>query len=127
MNSIGKSMAKPILSKRKSDAIANGAFLIGLGVLLFSNEWWPGILLVLWASLFLRQYLTGRIYDSLISTIILVGLFVVSFIKINWSVIIPVLFVIGGIYLIFREYFYAEESIEEETLDETSEDADRHK
>jgi len=34
-----------------------------------------------------------------------------------------VLFVIGGIYLIFREYFYAEETIEEETIKETS-DAD---
>lgn len=120
-------MAKPLLTKRKSDAIANGAFLIGLGILLFTNAWWPGILLVLWISLFFRQYLTGRVYDAFISTVILVGLFLVSFIKINWSVIIPVLFVIGGIYLIFREYFYAEETIEEETLDETSEDANRDK
>ncbi len=120
-------MAKPILTKRKSDAIANGAFLIGIGILLFSNAWWPGILLVLWVSLFLRQYLTGRFYDALMSTIILVGLFLVSFIKIQWSVIIPVLFVIGGIYLIFREYFYADETIEEETLNETSNDDIRDK
>lgn len=119
-------MVMPILTKRKADAISNGAFLIGLGILLFTNYWWPGILLVLWVSLFLRQYLTGRFYDTLISTIILVGLFIVSFIKLNWSVLIPVLFVIGGIYLIFREYFYAEETIEEETLDET-EDADKPK
>lgn len=120
-------MAKPMLTKRKSDAIANGAFLIGIGILLFTNEWWPGILLVLWISLFLRQYLTGRIYDALVSTIILVGLFLITFIKLNWSVIIPVLFVIGGIYLIFREYFYADETIEEETLDETSDDINRDK
>lgn len=120
-------MSKPLISKRKADAIANGGFLIGLGILLFTNSWWPGILLVIWASLFLRQYLTGRNYDAFISTVILVGLFLVTFIKINWSVIIPVLFVIGGIYLIFREYFYAEETIEEETLNETSEDADRDK
>lgn len=120
-------MAKPILTKRKADAMANGAFLIGLGILLFTNAWWPGILLVLWVSLFLRQYLTGRYYDAFISTIILVGLFLVAFIKINWSVIIPVLFVIGGIYLIFREYFYAEETIEEETLDETLDDENRGK
>lgn len=120
-------MVRPLLTKRKSDAIANGAFLIGIGILFFTNAWWPGILLILWISLFLRQYLTGRIYDALISTIILVGLFLISFLKINWSVLIPVLFVIGGIYLIFREYFYADETIEEETLDETSEDANRHK
>ncbi len=120
-------MAKPMVSKRKADAISNGAFLIGLGILLFTDHWWPNILLVLWVTLFLRQYLTGRNYDALVSTVILIGLFVVSFIKINWSVIIPVLFVIGGIYLIFREYFYAEETIEDETLNETSDDADKHK
>lgn len=120
-------MAKPFLTKRKADGISNGAFLIGLGVLLFTQAWWPGILLVLWICLFLRQYLTGRWYDAFLSTVILVGLFFVSFIKVNWSVIIPVLFVIGGIYLIFREYFYAEETIEEETLDETEDDAGRNK
>lgn len=118
-------MVKPILTKRKADAFSNGAFLIGLGILLFTGAWWPGILLVLWVSLFLRQYLTGRLYDAFLSTVILVGLFLVSFIKINWSVIIPVLFVIGGIYLIFREYFYAEETIEEETLDETEDARDK--
>jgi predicted membrane protein len=108
-------MAKSILSKRKADAISNGAFFIGLGILLFTNAWWPGILIVLWIALVLRQYLTGRNYDAVLSTIILVGLFLISYVKIDWSVLIPVLFVIGGIYLIFREYFYAEETIEKET------------
>lgn len=120
-------MAKPIMTKRKADAIANGAFFIGIGILLFTNSWWPSLLLVLWVSLFLRQYLTGRIYDAFLSSVILIGLFLITFIKINWSVIIPVLFVIGGIYLIFKEYFYSEESIEEEIIDETSDDANRDK
>lgn len=120
-------MVKPLVVKRKADAMANGIFLIGLGILLFTNAWWPGILLVLWISLFLRQFLTGRLYDAFLSTVILVGLFLVTYIKLNWSVILPVLFVIGGIYLIFREYFYADETIEEQTLDETSEDDHRDK
>jgi hypothetical protein len=118
----GKFMVSSMVTKRKADAISNGAFLIGLGILLFTNAWWPGILLVLWTSLFLRQYLTGRFYDAFMSTFILIGLFIIAFIKINWSVLIPVLFVIGGIYLIFREYFYAEETLEEETLDETEDE-----
>jgi hypothetical protein len=121
-------MAKPLVTKKKADAISNGAFLIGIGILLFTNDWWPGILLVIWASLFLRQYLTGRLYDAFLSTVILVGLFIISFIKINWSVLLPVLFVIGGIYLIFREYFYADETIENETVeDETLDDGKRDK
>lgn len=111
-------MAKPLLTQSKANALSNGAFLIGLGVLIFTGAWWPGFLLVLWVSLIVRQLFTGRHYDALLSTVILIGLFLVAYIKINWSVLIPVLFVIGGIYLIFREYFYADEGIEEENLDE---------
>ncbi|MBS4167173.1 MULTISPECIES: hypothetical protein [unclassified Neochlamydia] len=120
-------MAKPLVSKKKADAISNGAFLVGLGILLYTHDWWPGILLVLWIAVLLRQYLTGRVYDTIVSTIILLGLFLVSFIKINWSVIIPILFVIGGTYLIFREYFYADESVENEILDERPRNANEHK
>lgn len=115
-------MPKPLLSKKKAISISNGAALVGLGMLIYSNKWWPGVLLVFWVALVLRQSLTGRYYDAILSTIILVGLFLVAYIKINWSVLIPVLFVIGGIYLIFREFFYADDSLEDEILNENSED-----
>lgn len=120
-------MAKPILKKRKAAALSNGVFLVGLVILLFASAWWPGILLVLWITLFLRQYLTGRNYDAFLSTVILMGLFLIAYVKINWSVIIPVLFVIGGVYLIFREYFYSEESIEEEEIKDEIEINERDK
>jgi hypothetical protein len=101
-------MSAPILSKRKSDAIANGAFLISLGILFYTNAWWPGILLAIWVTLALRQYFTGRMYDLAISTFILVGLFLITLLKLDWAILMPVLFVVGGIYIIFREYFFAE-------------------
>jgi hypothetical protein len=96
-------------SKRKADAISNGVFLVCLGILFYTRFWWPGILLALWALLVVRQYLTGRMYDLIISSIILLGLFVVNYFNINWSILMPALFVVGGIYLIFREYYYSEE------------------
>lgn len=107
-------MALPILSKRKSDAIANGVFLAGIGILLYTHAWWPGILLVIWLSLATRQYFTQRIYDLIISSVILLGLFIVTLFNINWEILMPVLLVVGGIYIIFREYFFAEDFDDED-------------
>ncbi|MBS4167383.1 hypothetical protein [Parachlamydia sp. AcF125] len=107
-------MAEPLLSKGKADAIANGVFLICLGILLYSSErWWPGILLAIWGSLAVRQYLTGRIFDFAISSFILLGLFLATIFQISWSTLMPLLFVIGGVYLVVREYWFTE-SIEQE-------------
>lgn len=103
-----------ILSKRKADAISNGIFLICLGILVYTNAWWPGILLALWATLATRQFLTNRLYDLLWSTVLLVGLFLVTIFDLNWSVLVPVLLVLGGIHLIFREYCAAEGAGEDE-------------
>jgi hypothetical protein len=105
------------MSKRKADAISNGFFLVGIGVLVFTNAWWPGILVVLWATLAVRQFLTGRLYDLIITSLILLGLTFVTWMDIDLWVIVPVLLVLGGIHIIFREYSMAE-GLEEEPLDE---------
>lgn len=107
------------MSKRKADAISNGVFLIGIGILLFTNTWWPGILLVIWAVLATRQYLTGRTYDLILSTVLLIGLFLITILKVTWSVIVPVLLVLGGIHIIFREYCVAEGAEDENPIEET--------
>lgn len=117
-------MNRPLLSKNKADAISNGAFLVILGMLIYSNNWWPWILLALWAWTGLRQLLTGRSYDFVVSTIILLGLFVISLFNIKWSILMPVLFIIGGIYIIFREYFFAQDSNGEDVAEEIKDDAD---
>jgi predicted membrane protein len=113
-----------ILPKRKSDAISNGVFLITLGILFFTNSWWPGILLALWAVLVVRQYFTGRYYDLIITSIILLGLFVINYFNIGWDILMPVLFVIGGIYIIFREYFFSDDVSVEDKIQEIQEDID---
>ena len=101
-------MNMPNLSKKKADAISNGVFLIALAVLFYTQAWWPGILAAIWITLATRQFLNGRVYDLFISTIILIGLFLFYYLNIDWSILIPVLFVIGGIYIISKEYYYAE-------------------
>jgi len=117
-------MVQPILSKRKAEAISNGAFLIGLGILFYTNAWWPGILLVIWAALAIRQFFSGRLYDLFISSFILIGLFIISLFKFDWAILMPVLFIIGGIYIIFHEYFFAEDTNGEEKSQEIQDDID---
>ena len=102
-------MAAPILSRKKAEAISNGVFLIALAILLYTGFWWPGILLAIWSMLATRQYLSGRTYDLIISSVILIGLFIFYFFNVDWSVFMPVLFVVGGLYIIFREYYFTEE------------------
>lgn len=110
-----------MMSKKKADAISNGVFLISLGILAFTDLWWPGILLVLWVTLGIRQFFSGRYYDFAMSTILLLGLFAISLLQFNWSVLAPVLLVLGGIHIIFREYSLAAgaEEDEEEYIEET--------
>lgn len=112
-------MSHLVISKRKADAISNGVFLVCLGILVFTNAWWPGILLALWATLAVRQYLTNRTYDLVMTSILLLGLFGIIFFKFNWSILIPVLLVLGGIHIIFREYCVAEGIEEEDPIEET--------
>ena len=101
-------MSRVILEKRKADALANGVFLVALGILFYTGFWWPGILLALFANLAIRQYFTGRMFDLTISSIILLGLFGLSLFRVSWDILMPLLFIFGGFYIIFKEYFYAD-------------------
>lgn len=121
------------VSKKKADAFANGAFLIALGVLIFTGAWWPGILLAIWIMLAIRQFFTARFYDLAITSVILLGLYAISFFNINWTFLMPVLFVVGGLYIIFREFFFSDETeldIEKEDeleIEEKKDDSDHGK
>jgi len=97
------------LSKKKADAIGNGVFLMMLGILLYTNDWWPWILIALAISFGLRQLLTNRIKDMIISLSLFGILFVISFFKLTFTSILPWLFVIVGAYVVLREYFYEDE------------------
>lgn len=106
------------ISKRKAEAISSGLFLIALGLLFYLDAWWPGILLAIWVFLATRQSLMGRHFDMIVTTFILVGLFSVITFNISWAVLGPLLFVVGGAYIIFREFFLAHESNEKRRADE---------
>ena len=98
-------MSQPLTTHQRANSISTGIFLISLGILFYTNYWWPGILLALAVTVGVKEYLRGRIYDLVLSVVILGGLFVFFYFSPNWSVAVPVLFTIAGIWIIFREYF----------------------
>ena len=117
-------MKHPKFPQKRAKIISNGIFLISLGVLVFTDLWWPGILIALWLTLGSRQYLTGRIYQAAITSFVLLGLFFTALIKFNYTVLAPVLLVVGGIYLIVREYAFPKDTNGEDKADEIEDDAD---
>jgi hypothetical protein len=86
-------------------------------------------MLVIGLPLALRQYLLGRPYDTGISLFVFVGVFVTVQFNISWEILLPVLFALGGIYILFREYLESmEETLEEKEDDINHEiEEDQHK
>ncbi len=114
-------MSKPLVPHHKAVSIAGGVLLISIGILFYTNFWWPGILLALMATVGIKEALRGRYYDMALSVAIFGGLFLFFFLNTSWSVAVPVLFTVAGIWIIFREFL----STQKRTGDEAAEDASR--
>ena len=118
-----------IVSKKRAKAISVALFLIGLAVIAYLKAWWPGIMLAVGIPLAIRQYLLGRHYDMGVTLFVFVGVFVTVQFNISWEILLPVLFALGGIYILFREFLEnKEEPLEEEEEDLNKEiEEDQHK
>jgi hypothetical protein len=124
-----KEMHKILLSKKKTQGICGAMFLVGLAILAFTDAWWPGIMLVIGLPLAIRQYAMGRFYDMGITLIVFGGVFFIAMFGWQQRIFLPVLFIVGAIYVFFREYFESttesEEVIEEELNEEIEEDQNK--
>ncbi|MBI3220770.1 MAG: hypothetical protein HYZ44_14745 [Bacteroidetes bacterium] len=110
-------MANALTSKKKAKAISVALFLISLAITSYLGTWWPSIMLVIGIPLALRQYLLGRHYDMGVSLFVFIGVFVTVQFDISWEILLPVLFAIGGIYILFREFLESKEGLAEEEED----------
>lgn len=107
-------MTKPFVSIPKATSIASGIFLLGLAVIAYYDQWWPYIMLPIGISLAIRQSLLKNFYDALISLFIFIGIFVTVYYNLSW---LPVLFVVAGLYVLFK----ALQTEPETTVDEDDE------
>lgn len=103
-----------LTSQRKAKSIATALFFVGLAILIFTEAWWPGIMLVVGLPLALRQYFLDRTYDMAVTLLVFVGTFITVQYDISWRVFLPILFSLGAVYILCREFFGPEEITEEE-------------
>ncbi len=111
-----------ITSKKKANAISGIIFLVGMIILIIVDIWWPGIMLVIGIPFALRQYLLGRTYDMCISLLVFVGTFITVQFDIAWRIFLPILFSLGSIYVLGKEFIAP--TPDEEIEDEEEKDED---
>jgi 4-hydroxybenzoate polyprenyltransferase len=97
-------MASPITSKKRAKALSSSLFLVGLAILIFLDTWWPGIMIVIGVPLALKQFLEGRYHDVILTLLVFIGFFVVAQFDISWKILLPILFIMGAVYLLCKEW-----------------------
>ena len=112
-------MSHPKVSQKRAKNLSAAVFLIGLAIISLGDNLWPGCMLVIGLPLALRQYLLGKTYDAFLSLVVFSLAFVASGFDISWHVILPILFIIGSLYLLIREFctpYQTTEPEDEESL-----------
>jgi hypothetical protein len=123
-------MPHRIVCQKKAKRFSFALFLIGVVCLSYTGVWWPGIMLAIGIPLAVKQYLLGKRYDVALTLFVFLGVFVTVQFDIEWKVLLPVLFTIGGIYILFRdlvETYQLTEKEREEDLNEEIEEEQHEK
>jgi hypothetical protein len=91
--------------KREDDrnGITGGLLLIGLGILVYTNWWWPGIMIVLGISIAAGLASRGRFVSALVMLIIFLGIPVLTEIRgLPWNKAAPAVLIILGLLILGR-------------------------
>ncbi len=92
--------------ENKKSPVFVGIMLIGLGILIFTGWWWPGIMLVIGTALGVDKFLQGQIKEAIGLFLLFLAIPTVVFIFTNNiispTVFVPVLLIGIGILVIGR-------------------------
>lgn len=56
--------------KRTRSTIAGGIMLIGIGMLILTGWWWPGIMLVIGCAVAAERFLHGQVWQAITSFVL---------------------------------------------------------
>jgi hypothetical protein len=97
-------MHKQWLSYKKANQFSLFTFLLGLGCVGIGQIWWPNIVLVLGASLVVRQVVLGKLYDAFLASFLFLGVFFTQKYQTFPKVTLPVVFFTGALFVALREF-----------------------
>jgi hypothetical protein len=88
-------------TKRTKSVIAAGIFLIGLGVLVMTGSWWPGIMLVIGLSIGADRAFRGSYVQASTAFTVCSVIGLASSVDIPWNIFGPfILISLGAILLV---------------------------
>jgi hypothetical protein len=98
--------------KRMASGISGGIFLIGLGVLLYTGWWWPGIMFVIGLSggaelIFRGQTLRG-IGTLAFFFAIPIAIWIIQETEIPWTLVGPLVLIGIGVIVLVKTVFLRE-------------------
>jgi phosphotransferase system glucose/maltose/N-acetylglucosamine-specific IIC component len=115
-------MAKPIVSKKRANALSYAILLFMLALISFRGSWWPDICIAIGTSLAFRNFLRHQYKDMVANIIIFGGLYAYVAFGLSWAIVLPVMLILGAIYVLFKEFLIAEEETEVEHEEEINQE-----
>jgi len=95
--------------QRTASAIWLGIFLVGLGVLLFTGWWWPGIMVVLGlagcAALVFRGQTARAIGTLALFWGIAIVAIIVQKVDVPWAIVGPLVLIGIGVIILVKAFF----------------------
>jgi len=95
--------------RRKADAITGGILLIGLGVLLYTGWWWPGIMFIVGLSSGAGLIFRGKTAQGVGTLALLwsipIGIWIIQKAEIPWSLVGPMILIGVGVIVLVKAFF----------------------
>ena len=112
--------------RKQASGISGGIFLIGLGILMITGWWWPGIMVVIGLSGGAEQIFRGRTNSGIWTLVFFLGIALVFTLiqntDISWGIIGPFVLIALGAIALVRVFFLKDEVDEVAAIEETPEE-----
>jgi hypothetical protein len=88
-------------TKHTKSGIAGGIFLIGLGMLIITGSWWPGIMIVIGLAVGADRAFRGNYMQALTAFAVCSAIVLISTVNIPWNIFGPfILISMGAVVLV---------------------------
>jgi putative Mn2+ efflux pump MntP len=90
--------------QRTRSGIAGGIFLIGLGVLIMTGSWWPGIMFVIGLAVGADRAFHGKYAQALTAFAVCSAIGLLSAVDIPWNIFGPFILISLGVIVLVQGF-----------------------
>ena len=91
--------------QQEGNGVAGALLLIGLGVLIMTHWWWPGIMVVLGVAIGTGLISEGKIFPGLTAAAIFCGIPFLAEFQLRWETFGPAILIGLGVLGLARSFF----------------------